>query len=308
MRTETRIAVIGDPHVAVPQGEDDARLEVDPGRKLHGLSVELLTATIAEINREADIDAVLIMGDMTRDGELFNHEKAREVLSGIAAPYYIVTGNHDLKRERKPGVEYPGARRLDLEEFAVFYRDTGLPGGNTRYRVDLPGNTALVVLDSNRTLHEMAANSVDLSRQDDGRIGDDQLAWLDATLDSVERDGRFPLVACHHSIADHSPAGGATAAVRLPLAGRGYADVRGFCAGTTSRWCSPATCMRRVWESRTESPIWLLQLRSAIRIAGANSRSGRIPLTSSRGRCMASPPVLTCSPSPGPGWRKGWGE
>jgi predicted phosphodiesterase len=206
MAPDTRIAVIGDPHVAVPLDENDERLEVDPGRKLHGLSVELLTATIEEINGESDIDAVLIMGDMTRDSELFNHEIARDIVGGINAPHYIVTGNHDLKRERKPGVTYPGVRRLDLDEFARFYADAGLPGGNTRYRVDLPGGTALIVLDSNRTLHEMAADTVDLSRQDDGRIGEEQLAWLDETLADAIGSNLFPLVAVHHSIADQSPA------------------------------------------------------------------------------------------------------
>ena len=46
MKPASVIAVIGDPHIAVPQGDNDTRLEVDPGRKLHGLSVELLEETI----------------------------------------------------------------------------------------------------------------------------------------------------------------------------------------------------------------------------------------------------------------------
>ena len=107
MPEHCRIAIIGDPHVAVPRGENDARMEIDPGRKLHGLSVELLTETIAQVNATEDLACAVILGDMTRDSELFNHEVAKSLVDTLNVPYYIVVGNHDLKRQRKDGVTYP---------------------------------------------------------------------------------------------------------------------------------------------------------------------------------------------------------
>ena len=201
-----KLAIIGDPHIAVPYGNNDTRIEVDPGRKLHGLSVELLRETIRQVNAEPEVDAALILGDMTRDSEEFNHEVALELVSQLTMPYYIVIGNHDKHSRRKPGVEYPGVHRLDRYEFCQYYRDRGLPDGMARYVAELPGDVVLVVLDSNRTLQELASTDEALARQDDGQIGVVQLRWLDDVLGQIRSGGGIPLVAVHHSICDQSPA------------------------------------------------------------------------------------------------------
>jgi len=206
MAHRLKLAIIGDPHIAVPRGNDDPYLEADPGRKLHGLSTELLRATIEQVNAVGDLDLALVMGDLTRDSEEFNHAVARELLSTLAMPYYIVVGNHDFKRKRPEGTGYPDAHRLDRDEMTDWYYDRGLPNGMTRYVVELPGDVVLTVLNSNRTMHELAADDADLSRQDDGLIGEDQLAWLEGVLQQIVNGGRVPLIAVHHSVTDHSPA------------------------------------------------------------------------------------------------------
>jgi calcineurin-like phosphoesterase family protein len=200
-----KLAVIGDPHVAVPQGENDPRLEIDPGRKLHGLSVELLAATIEAVNAEPDVAAALIMGDLTRDSEEFNHATTLDLLSRLRMPYYIVLGNHDLVRERPAGVTYDGAKRFEREDVLAFYGRAGFPNGLTRYVVKLPGSVVLVVLDSNRSLTELAAHNLPLSRQEDGWLGESQLAWLDGVLEQITSAGRVPLVATHYSLLEQSP-------------------------------------------------------------------------------------------------------
>ncbi len=206
MPEHCKIAVIGDPHVAVPLGSNDERMEIDPGRKLHGLSVELLTETIAQVNATEDLACAMILGDMTRDSELFNHKVAKSLVDTLKVPYYIVVGNHDLKRQRKDGVTYPDQHRLDRRELCEFYGDQGLPDAMTRYVVELPGNVVLVVMDSNRTIPELASDDEKLSAQDDGRIGEEQIAWLDGVLTQIRAGGRFPLVAVHHSVCEQSPA------------------------------------------------------------------------------------------------------
>ena len=201
-----RLAVIGDPHLGVARGDVDDRLEVDPGRKLHSLSRELLEQTIREINARGDVDATLVLGDITRDSELFNHEIAREVLAALEMPFYLVAGNHDLVRERSKGVSYPDEPYLDRDGFIEHYRGAGLPGDTTRYAVELTGGVVLVVLDSNRTLAELRMNSDPISRQDHGFVDMQQRRWLDSVLRNVRSMGRIPIVAMHHSVTDHSPA------------------------------------------------------------------------------------------------------
>ncbi|GEM_PF-173940 len=206
MAERLKLAIIGDPHLAVPRGEPDHRLEVDPGRKLHGLSVELLTATIDEINAAGGVDATLVLGDLTRDSEVFNHEVAREQLARLAMPFYLVAGNHDNVRRRAKGVSYPDEPRLDRQGFQEFYRGAGLPGDTTRYAVELPGGVVLVVLDSNCTLAELKLIKGGLKRQDHGWVSQSQRRWLHHVLGNIRQVGRLPLVAVHHSVTVQSPA------------------------------------------------------------------------------------------------------
>jgi predicted phosphodiesterase len=200
-----KLAVVGDLHIAVPTSENDLRLEPDPGRKLHGYSVELVEATIAAVNAEPGLDGVVVLGDITRDSEAFNHEVARPLLRGIDAPVYFVLGNHDLQRRRPEGVYYPDVKLFDRAATCQFYRDTGLPGGASHYTVEFPG-ACLIVLDSNRSLAELEEHGVDWRLQDDGWIGAAQLAWLEDALQAARERELLPLVAVHHTIMDHSPA------------------------------------------------------------------------------------------------------
>lgn len=206
MAQQLKLAVIGDPHIAVPRGADDTRLEADPGRKLHGLSVELLQATIQAVNQESGVSAALIMGDLTRDSELFNHEIARSLLAGLRMPYYFVLGNHDLKRQRPAGAAYESEVQLDRDEVLDYYRDRGFPAGMSRYVKELDGGIVLVVLDSNRSLTELALAGEPVNLQEDGWIGEQQLAWLDAVLSQITCKHRLPLVAMHHALLEQSPA------------------------------------------------------------------------------------------------------
>jgi 3',5'-cyclic AMP phosphodiesterase CpdA len=202
----TKLAVIGDPHVASARGANDALLEIDPGRKLHGLSVELLNATVDAINAQPDISAALIMGDLTRDSEPFNHEVARGILQRLAMPSYVVLGNHDLLRERPASQAYAGVQRLDRAEVIDYYGRAGFPNGLGRYTAEIGPGVVLVVLDSNRSLEELASTNEPLTRQEDGWIGVQQLAWLEGVLQQITSAGRLPLVALHHTLLEQSPA------------------------------------------------------------------------------------------------------
>jgi len=206
MATKLKLAVIGDPHIAIPYGDPDPRLEIDPGRKLHGLSVELIHATVDEINAAGDIDAAIVLGDLTRDSELFNHDVARAELARLRMPFYIVRGNHDNQHKRPKGVSYPDEPHLDKRGFVNFYRDAGLPGDSTRYAVELPGGVVLIVLDSNWSLKQLKQKQGNVKLQDHGWVSKSQRLWLDDMLSNVRSGGRLPLVAVHHTIMAHSPA------------------------------------------------------------------------------------------------------
>lgn len=205
MAQKLRLAIIGDPHLAVPQGRDDQRIEIDRGLKLHGQSRLLLEAAISAVNAEPELDGVLLLGDMTRDGELFNHEAAAELLKGLRPPLYILAGNHDYLRERRAGISYP-TQRLDKAEFADFWKGRGFPDGRTSYKAELPGGVDLIAVDTNLTLAELSERGFAVAMQDHGFVTEEVLAWLDDQLTETRTKGRLPLVAAHHSVLDHSPA------------------------------------------------------------------------------------------------------
>lgn len=136
------------------------------------LSAEPASGLYAALGRalalEPSPDCVLITGDLADHGQPEEYEALREILAGVPVPVHLMAGNHD-------------DRGALLQAFA---RTAYLGGGErARYRVDYPEAT-LVVLDS-----------LDPGRGG-GRLGTDQLAWLDQELS--RRPAVSTFVGVHH--------------------------------------------------------------------------------------------------------------
>jgi len=113
-------------------------------------------------------DAAVITGDLTDHGHPDEYHQLAELLAGIPLPVYLAIGNHDN-------------RDAFLDAFAGTANLAG--GDRTHYAVDLRGAT-LVVLDSL------------VPGEGAGRVGSDQLAWLDTVLS--QRPETPALVVVHH--------------------------------------------------------------------------------------------------------------
>lgn len=113
-------------------------------------------------------DLVLLTGDLTDHGRLAEYESLHEIVAAVPLPVYLMAGNHDDC----------GAL------LGVFAGTAHLAGTDvTRYAVETPQVT-LVVLDS------LVPGSAG------GRLGADQLSWLDEVLG--RRPGVPAVVAVHH--------------------------------------------------------------------------------------------------------------
>ncbi|PSL53959.1 calcineurin-like phosphoesterase family protein [Saccharothrix carnea] len=112
-------------------------------------------------------DCVVITGDLTEYGQVGAYEQLREVVGRFPLPLYLTTGNHDD----------PAA----LVE--VFGGTSFLGGGDSaHYEVAHPGFT-VVALDSWRPDGPA------------GRLGEEQLSWLD---DVLSRRPEVPAFVCLH--------------------------------------------------------------------------------------------------------------
>lgn len=69
----------------------DTHIDVNDTSTTHGL-----TNIITEINQQKNIEFVILDGDISNSADMPSLLKAREILSNLNKPYYIVPGNHDV--------------------------------------------------------------------------------------------------------------------------------------------------------------------------------------------------------------------
>jgi 3',5'-cyclic AMP phosphodiesterase CpdA len=111
-------------------------------------------------------DAVVVTGDVADHGTDEEYEQARDRLSPLASPFFVLPGNHDERGAMRRQFDFPGA--ADDPIAAAF---------------DL-GPLRLVVIDSNRPGEEL------------GELDSERLAWLAETL--AERPHQPTVLAMHH--------------------------------------------------------------------------------------------------------------
>ena len=172
------------------------RIENEP--TMYGESVELLEAAIAEINAIPDIEFILVAGDLTKDSERYNHDRARELLSRFRRPVFCIPGNHDQPRcpELRPAECLdPHAPSVPASEFPRLYRDFGFTDPSvSAFSCDPSPDVHLVGLCSAKV------------NDDRGYLDPAILVWLDADLARQRDSQRHTIVMLHHSIIDHVPA------------------------------------------------------------------------------------------------------
>ena len=164
---ETTVAVVADPHVSTRE---------EGTMKMFEHTESAFRSALSDAS-DRDVDAVLSVGDLTKDGEPWNYDAVDDAIADLDIPFYAVPGNHDVPKE---GDEH------DTPHVAAF--EERYTPGELPFRAEV-GGIDVLGLNSSGTEER-------LTDTHDGVVPTDQLEWLET---EIERAGA-PLVLVHHNV------------------------------------------------------------------------------------------------------------
>lgn len=148
-----RFAHVTDTHIGSETGAEDLR------------------RTVLDINQQADLEFVILSGDITEFGSDTELQLAQQILDSLLIPYYIVPGNHDANWSESGGNSF---RRIFGSETFYF---------------------------THKGFRFAGTNSGPNMRMGPGQIPRENLVWLDSVL---KADPTLPLIYVNHYPQDSS--------------------------------------------------------------------------------------------------------
>ena len=225
---DVSFAVISDIHLYDPSlGTSGAAFEavLNSDRKLLLDSIDLLDfASEAIIARgkstspgtpgskeNKSVSFVLISGDLTKDGELVNHNLMAEKLkrfteNGISV--YVVPGNHDINNPdavRFEGEGATGVATVSAEDFKRIYGDFGFNSAlmhddnSLSYVAEPAEGLWLLAIDACRYRENKAGKGEIVS----GKISKKTAKWITGVLKSAAENKKAVMAVMHHGVVEH---------------------------------------------------------------------------------------------------------
>jgi hypothetical protein len=178
-------------------------------RKLLLDSIDLLDFAITEII-ESQVDFVLISGDITKDGELLNHNILAQKLSRFTDAginVYVVPGNHDVNCPE--AFMFVGGTKIPVpsvseEEFAQIYGDFGYDAALKRdtnslsYVAELTPGLWLLAIDATRHRENVPGKNTIHS----GKISQRTSDWISAILQEAAENNIAVMALMHHGFVE----------------------------------------------------------------------------------------------------------
>jgi hypothetical protein len=179
-------------------------------RKLLLDSIDLLDLAIDNIIARG-VDFVLIPGDLTKDGEVINHEIAAQKLSRLknaGIGVFVVPGNHDVNCP--DAVKFIDDRTepvpaASAENFAQIYSELGYNDAiykdinSLSYVTEPKEGLWLLALDSTRCKENEPGKKAIVS----GKFSQQTIDWMTTVLrEAVDRD-KAVIAVMHHGVMEH---------------------------------------------------------------------------------------------------------
>lgn len=211
-----RICVISDTHIMAPSLlKQDGKAFQDylaADRKLLKESPELMDSAVARI-RQARPQALLITGDLTKDGEQVSHrylvDHYLKPLRQQGIRIFVIPGNHDINNPHAvvfKGDNTERASTVSAQEFANIYHDYGFGEAIARdtasltYVAQLTPAIRLIAIDACKYYeNDFDKNTCVTS----GRIKPATLAFITRAVADAKAHGCKVLAMMHHGMAPH---------------------------------------------------------------------------------------------------------
>jgi outer membrane protein assembly factor BamB/predicted phosphodiesterase len=149
-----KYAFVTDTHIGTATAEQDLR------------------KTVHDINKQTDLDFIVVTGDVTEMGTKREIKLARKILSGLKKPCHVIPGNHDTGWSESGGVDF-------IKAF-----------GDDKFTFDHNGYRFI------------ACASGPYVRMSDGHIPRDAVVWLDKLLKNTP--ATMPVIFINHYPVDNS--------------------------------------------------------------------------------------------------------
>ena len=130
--------------------------------------MEDLQRSIADINKNPNIEFVVVTGDLTESGDRASIEAVKAALDELDVPYYAASGNHETTWSESGVMDFT----------RVF--------GDSRFAFSHDGK------------YFIGFNSGPVIRMADGHVAPQDIAWLRHNLDSVSAAGDAPIFVFTH--------------------------------------------------------------------------------------------------------------
>ena len=208
-----KIGVFSDPHYYDPAlGTNGPEFEMylAQDRKMIRESHAILQATVNEL-MSRNLDVILVPGDMTKDGELHNHQAVAGFLTQLedaGKKVYVVPGNHDISNPHSfayPGVAVP-IPSVTPSEFESIYNEFGYEealyrDANSLTYIACPAEGIWIlgmdVCNYDNKFPELSNVA--------GKFSDATLNWIVEKLQQAQQEGISVLGMMHHGIVEHFP-------------------------------------------------------------------------------------------------------
>ena len=208
-----RFAVLSDLHYYDPELGTSGKAyfnDVLSASKLFHLSSELLLQALSELKQEKSLDFIIICGDLTKDGERFNHQRLAEHLSQLekaGIDVYVIPGNHDIANPLAKSYLGLSSQKIDSItplEFASIYAPFGYAEAISRDRDSLSyiaepiKGLWLFALDSTTYYKNIAKQMTSA-----GYLKESTLCWLEEKLEQARALGKMAIGMIHHGLLEH---------------------------------------------------------------------------------------------------------